>query len=517
MGATNTGNQFIIYKFKTPLDGGPLNKLLHGVMGPGVILGFSSSFLDDELTIGAGGLIINDGTRTIRIDTADSILVTMSAATPYLIARFLYAETEPNWCDFLAVASGSIGANDVVIAKVSFSGPDIFSVESFFHGYEKVVNTALQNKFLTSDIIIGTQIQVDSKQADITINGITDGLFPIGTKALVLNGTHALTANRTLINTDIEFISESSEALINPNGFVFSLSGGRSKSNLNFTNFVAGDVSILGSGSLLISRDLDSWLVTKGVGVSIISGKGSNLAPSTQDLDDSNQSISRSNAKICFTNPTVERTLTLTSNFSKGDSVRIVVESSSIKAKIESNDATHIASYLNGSMELFALKDSPTLSSDWSIGEVTGGAKTSFRAGMTANMNDISGQEKVIYDTTTVDECFDNNKNYDNDIYRFTPTVYGYYSLGAQVSFFGSSLEVTASLRFRIWRNATVAAEAGSGAFQAGGLCMRLTDILFADGISDYFEVTIQNSTSNTSDVSGGTEQGFFYGYRVGN
>lgn len=102
------------------------------------------------------------------------------------------------------------------------------------------------------DIVVGSSAQVTALEATHTINQLDDVLVVAGTKVLFLPGTHTLTANLSLSNTDIKLIAETTESIIDVSTFQIILSGARSYSHLRVTNAGANDVQVSGSASKII-------------------------------------------------------------------------------------------------------------------------------------------------------------------------------------------------------------------------------------------------------------------------
>ena len=108
-------------------------------------------------------------------------------------------------------------------------------------------------------------------------------------------------------------------------------------------------------------------------------------------------------------------------------------------------------------------------------------------------------------------ESFDTNSNYDNATnYRFTPTVAGYYLLFASLlnNPAGSGQYVTA-----IRKNGSNLSPNGNLVNTAvgGGSTVPATNLVYANGTTDYFDVAAYASTASPT-VQGGST---FFGYMV--
>jgi hypothetical protein len=95
-------------------------------------------------------------------------------------------------------------------------------------------------------------------------------------------------------------------------------------------------------------------------------------------------------------------------------------------------------------------------------------------------------------------EEFDTNSNYDNATnYRFTPTVAGYYQIGANIQFGGS----VTGIQLVLYKNGsafkTLYAYGGGSSTNAGSSCL-----VNANGSSDYFEIYAYQASGATQTVT---------------
>jgi len=98
-------------------------------------------------------------------------------------------------------------------------------------------------------------------------------------------------------------------------------------------------------------------------------------------------------------------------------------------------------------------------------------------------------------------ESWDSNNNYDTTLYRFTPTVAGYYRINARLNYFPSggtnffvSIYQNGSEVFRGTNVINVAASAGTGVD-----CM-----VYANGSTDYFELYVFQASGSTQSYTPG-------------
>ena len=134
-----------------------------------------------------------------------------------------------------------------------------------------------------------------------------------------------------------------------------------------------------------------------------------------------------------------------------------------------------------------------------------------FRAYIDSGQSITSGSQQKV---TFGGETFDTNNNFSSS--RFTPTVEGYYQLNATVRISGTS--GTGEIMITIWKNGSEYARGvnESGTEQGSGwYSMQVSDIAYANGTGDYFEIYIQQTTGGNRDTTAGTNISYFSGAMV--
>ena len=86
-----------------------------------------------------------------------------------------------------------------------------------------------QTGVLGYNIVVGDATEVAANIATNVISDLDDTLVVVGSKVLFLDGTHTLTANLSLSNTDIVIDSESSQAIIEADTYTLTFSGARNR------------------------------------------------------------------------------------------------------------------------------------------------------------------------------------------------------------------------------------------------------------------------------------------------
>ena len=134
-----------------------------------------------------------------------------------------------------------------------------------------------------------------------------------------------------------------------------------------------------------------------------------------------------------------------------------------------------------------------------------------FRAYIDGSQTITSGsQQKVTFGT----ETFDTNSNFASS--TFTPTVEGYYQLNATVRISGSS--GLGEVMLTIWKNGSEYARGTNeqGTEQGNNFySMQVSDLAYANGTTDYFEIYIQQTTGGNRDTTAGQNISYFSGCMV--
>jgi hypothetical protein len=134
-----------------------------------------------------------------------------------------------------------------------------------------------------------------------------------------------------------------------------------------------------------------------------------------------------------------------------------------------------------------------------------------FRAYVATGQAITSGsQQKVTFGT----ENFDTNNNFASS--RFTPTIEGYYQFNATVRIDGTSS--TGEVMIILYKNGSEYARGHnqSGTEQGASFySMSVSDIAYANGTGDYFEVYIQQSSGGNRNTTAGSPISYFSGVMV--
>jgi len=178
---------------------------------------------------------------------------------------------------------------------------------------------------------------------------------------------------------------------------------------------------------------------------------------------------------------------------------------------------------------------SPTLSGNTSVAAlvVTGGADISGNVNIGGNLT-VGGKKAVNGPTfiafiavaqaivsngtqqrvTFGSETFDTDNNFTSS--RFTPTVEGYYQLNSTVRIAGTV--GTGENMLVIWKNGGEYSRGTNGSgteIGANFYSMQVSDIAYANGTTDFFEIYIQQGSGGNRDTTAGTNISYFSGVMV--
>ena len=134
-----------------------------------------------------------------------------------------------------------------------------------------------------------------------------------------------------------------------------------------------------------------------------------------------------------------------------------------------------------------------------------------FRASIAVGQTITSGtQQKVTFGT----ETFDTDGNFASS--RFTPTTEGYYQFNATVRISGGSS--TSECMIILYKNGAEYSRGNneSGTEQGASFySMQVSDIAYANGTGDYFEIYIQQTSGSNKDTTAGAQISYFSGVMV--
>jgi hypothetical protein len=149
-------------------------------------------------------------------------------------------------------------------------------------------------------------------------------------------------------------------------------------------------------------------------------------------------------------------------------------------------------------------------------GYTVGGKKAvngpAFRAFIAVGQTIVGNgtQQRVTFGS----ETFDTDNNFTSS--RFTPTVEGYYQLNSTVRISGTA--GTGENMLVLYKNGGEYARGTNGSgteIGANFYSMQVSDIVYANGTTDFFEVYIQQGSGGNRDTTAGTNISYFSGCMI--
>ena len=123
MGSTDFGSQLISVQYFEAVDSDKVNKCFQGIIPRGIYSGgYLTKVSDTSISLSTLLCVVGDATNQVRVETTTAITLTVSSAAPYVVLRWAYVASATNYMDVLAVAAGSIQANDLIIGKCAYIG-----------------------------------------------------------------------------------------------------------------------------------------------------------------------------------------------------------------------------------------------------------------------------------------------------------------------------------------------------------------------------------------------------------
>jgi len=131
MGSVNNGQQKISYDFRERGLAQDFNKLNYKLHPKGFYAGGEMSRVSDsEISIAPFLCFYDDETVkvSVRLETTTNAVISgVSSATPWIIGRFEWLNTDENYMDIVPVAQGSILSTDLIFGYVDYNGATMTS------------------------------------------------------------------------------------------------------------------------------------------------------------------------------------------------------------------------------------------------------------------------------------------------------------------------------------------------------------------------------------------------------
>ena len=135
MSETNSGSQVIVFDYKQPATAYEFNKLLRGLIKPGVYSGGVCTFLSNTVSIAAFRAFFNvldDTDISVHIVTTEAVTVPCVSTKEYVVMSYTWISTEQNWIDFSNKSLAELVTGDIILTKITYTGPNIASLDNTY-------------------------------------------------------------------------------------------------------------------------------------------------------------------------------------------------------------------------------------------------------------------------------------------------------------------------------------------------------------------------------------------------
>jgi hypothetical protein len=148
MGAIDYGTQKRSVEYRADANSIEWNERNVDIIPRGIYLGGRLTKVDNtNVTLETLTVEIGDNDYQLRVETTTTVNVVVAVGTPYIVLRWVYTGAISNYMDVLAVASGSIQANDIIVGRCIFAGSVLNGFDYNDSTYPRVVPN-VQDKFL---------------------------------------------------------------------------------------------------------------------------------------------------------------------------------------------------------------------------------------------------------------------------------------------------------------------------------------------------------------------------------
>lgn len=137
--SVNKGAQNLFFQYGDPITGAEFNAKESKIAPLGIYDGGLLSIIDNStVELSAWTAILSDGTYTVTARATAVYDITVTSTNRNIVLRWTYSTRNDWYVDVLAVADGSIQANDVIVGRVVFTGGGViqgFSYTTRTDGY----------------------------------------------------------------------------------------------------------------------------------------------------------------------------------------------------------------------------------------------------------------------------------------------------------------------------------------------------------------------------------------------
>ena len=182
MGTNNFGTQTITFDYGQIGTAKGFNKLNYKLLPAGVYEGGLLTYVNaNTVTIAPLVCFIEDSAVKLgaRVETINNVNLTITEATPYVIARLIWADVNINYMDFFCKAVGDLLTTDVIIGKGDYV-LSVLQVDFLYNERNKGVLQdgidIIDSEHYVSDSIDLEHMSANSIDSDQYVNGSIDSI-----------------------------------------------------------------------------------------------------------------------------------------------------------------------------------------------------------------------------------------------------------------------------------------------------------------------------------------------------
>ena len=131
MGVTDFGSQEIAHQFFEPADSSEQNRRQTNINQLGIYKGgYLTKVTDTSVNLSKLVCEIGDAVQQARVSMAADVLgFTVGVTTPFVVLRWVQPITTGEFMDVLALSSGDVQTNDLIVGRVVFAGSTIIGFD----------------------------------------------------------------------------------------------------------------------------------------------------------------------------------------------------------------------------------------------------------------------------------------------------------------------------------------------------------------------------------------------------
>ena len=163
----DVGSQNLSLKFGSSGSSANINRRFVGIRPTGIYSGGYLTVVDTtHASISALVCEITDSTHQVRIATTAAVNLVVSSIIPYIVLRWTYTGDTSDYMELLAIGSGTLQDNDIIVGKCTFTGGGLLNGFT----YDERTNPNTFDNFLKVEPTVATELRVRIRAGRIQSN-----------------------------------------------------------------------------------------------------------------------------------------------------------------------------------------------------------------------------------------------------------------------------------------------------------------------------------------------------------